>query len=155
MGLEIERKFLVDEEAWRQLGAQGLLHRQGYLNTSPERTVRVRIAGDRGFLTVKGLVIGASRPEFEYQIPHDEALALLEICEKPLVEKYRHEIEDGAVTWEVDEFLGFNQGLILAEVELQSEDQVFSKPSWVTEEVTQDRRYYNANLVENPFSNWK
>jgi adenylate cyclase len=154
MGIEIERKFLVDVDAWRLLKTKGQFYCQGYLSRSPERTVRVRIAGNKGFLTVKGLVAGASRAEFEYEIPVDEATALLAICEKPLIEKNRHEIDGGKVTWEVDEFLGENQGLILAEVELYSEDQLFMKPTWIAEEVTHDRRYYNANLVAYPYCSW-
>jgi adenylate cyclase len=154
VGIEIERKFLVDADTWRLLESEGSFYCQGYLSTSPQRTVRVRVADEKGFLTVKGLVTGATRAEYEYEIPIDEAQALLKICQKPLIEKKRHIIDGGEVTWEVDEFLGENQGLILAEVELRNENQEFMKPSWLAGEVTHDRRYYNANLVAYPYGSW-
>jgi len=153
MGKEIERKFLVVGEAWRKL-AKGTLYRQGYLSTVKERTVRVRTIDDQGFLTVKGITVGATRLEFEYPIPVEDAQKLLEICEQPLVEKYRYKISHAGLIWEVDEFLGVNQGLIVAEVELKSENQVFEKPEWVGAEVTQDPRYFNANLIKLPFTKW-
>lgn len=153
MGTEIERKFLVEEGAWRQ--APATRYRQGYLSTVKERTVRVRTIGDQGYLTIKGLSVGASRLEFEYPIPVDDANQLLsELCERPLIEKDRHKLDHAGLTWEVDEFFGENQGLILAEVELASEDQPFARPDWVTEEVTEDPRYFNANLIANPYSRW-
>lgn len=153
MAKEIERKFLVVGEAWRKL-AQGTLYRQGYLSTVKERTVRVRTIDDQGFLTVKGITVGATRLEFEYPIPVADAHKMLEICEQPLVEKYRYKIAHAGLIWEVDEFLGVNQGLIVAEVELTSESQVFEKPDWVGAEVTQDPRYFNANLIKHPFTKW-
>ena len=152
MGTEIERKFKVKEGDWcKQKAAK---YRQGYLSTVKERTVRVRTVEDKGYLTIKGIAIGASRMEFEYEIPRQDADALLEICEKPLIEKNRYKIMHGGFVWEVDEFFGENQGLIVAEIELENEDQYFSKPDWVGKEVTGDSRYFNANLIKNPYSKW-
>ena len=154
MGTEIERKFLVKEGAWRE--ASATRYRQGYLSTVKERTVRVRTISDKGYLTIKGITVGASRAEFEYEIPVADAEEMLDtLCEKPLIEKNRYKVVDGALTWEVDEFFGENAGLIIAEIELQSENQSFDKPEWVTEEVTADPRYYNANLINNPYTRWK
>jgi len=153
MGKEIERKFLVKGDAWRAL-AKGVGYRQGYLSTVKERTVRVRTMGDKGYLTIKGVTIGASRLEFEYEIPIADANPLLEMCEQPLVEKARYKIPQGAFTWEIDEFAGVNQGLIVAEIELPSEDQEFSRPEWIGAEVTGDPRYFNSNLIAHPFTKW-
>jgi CYTH domain-containing protein len=152
MAKEIERKFLVKEGAWRS--EKGTLYRQGYLNSVKERVVRVRTIDDKGYLTIKGLTVGASRLEFEYEIPRQDADRLLEICEKPLIEKTRFKVVEGGFVWEIDEFLGKNKGLIVAEVELESEDQYFSRPDWVLEEVTGDPRYFNSNLIKNPYSMW-
>ena len=152
MAKEIERKFLLKEYPWPNKTA--IRYRQGYLNSSKERTVRVRTIGDKGFLTVKGITVEASRLEFEYEIPFQDANKLLEICEKSLIEKNRYKVEEGGLVWEIDEFLGENQGLIIAELELESEDQEFEKPDWVGEEVTGDPRYYNANLIKNPYTKW-
>lgn len=153
MGTEIERKFLVKEGPWREAAAE--TYRQGYLSTVKERTVRVRTINDKGYLTVKGVSVGASRLEFEYEIPVADAEQLLDnLCEKPLIEKQRYKLDHGGLTWEIDVFFGDNEGLIVAEVELQSEDQVFERPDWVVDEVTSDPRYYNANLISNPYSNW-
>jgi len=153
MALEIERKFLVEEGAWRNV--QGTKYRQGYLNSAKERTVRVRIIDDKGYLTVKGISRGAVRVEYEYEIPGADAEAMLDdLCEKPLIEKIRSKIEHKGMVWEVDEFLGENQGLLVAEVELESEDQPFVKPEWVGEEVTGDPKYFNANLIHHPYSKW-
>jgi CYTH domain-containing protein len=153
MGKEIERKFLVRQGEWPK--NEGVTYRQGYLSTVKERTVRVRIAGDAAFLTVKGISKGATRAEFEYDIPVSDAEEMLDhLCEQPLIEKRRYEIEHGGLTWEVDEFFGNNEGLVLAEVELESEDQQFERPPWVGEEVTDDPRYFNANLVEHPYRDW-
>ena len=155
MGREIERKFLLRDEEWRVL-AKGELYRQGYLAISPVCSVRVRLAGQRGFLGVKGAGNGPVHEEYEYPIPLAEAEALLErMAEKPLIEKVRYKIPFGGLIWEVDEFLGDNAGLILAEVELESETQKISKPSWIGDEVTGDARYFNASLVRYPFSQWK
>ena len=154
MAKEIERKFLVAGEDWRVM-AQGTRYRQGYLSTVKERTVRVRTIDDKGFLTVKGVSLGATRSEYEYEIPAADADEMLDdLCEKPIIEKNRYKIPIGDVTWEVDEFLGVNDGLIVAEVELLSEDQSFPKPDWIGDEVTGDPKYFNANLIARPFSTW-
>ena len=152
MAKEIERKFLVKEGTWRE--AKGTTYRQGYLNSAKERIVRVRTIKDKGYLTIKGITVGASRMEFEYEIPGRDADKLLDICEKPLIEKTRYKVEEGGFVWEIDEFIGVNQGLIVAEVELESEDQRFPKPHWVGEEVTGDPRYFNSNLINNPYTKW-
>jgi adenylate cyclase len=155
VGVEIERKFLLQGDAWRALG-QPVLLRQGYLSSDPARTVRVRIEGDTGTLTIKGKNAGATRGEWEYPVPVDEAAELLDtLCQRPLVEKYRRRIVHGKHTWEVDEFLGENAGLVVAEIELASEDEAFDKPGWIGEEVTGDARYYNSSLVRTPYSLWK
>ena len=154
MAKEIERKFLVNGDAWRAL-AKGTTYRQGYLNSAKERTVRVRIADGRAFLTIKGITVGATRSEYEYEIPLDDGKAMLDtLAEKPLIEKMRYKIPVGNVTWEIDEFLGENVGLIIAEVELKGADQTFDKPVWLGDEVTSDPRYFNANLIKNPFTRW-
>lgn len=154
MGVEIERKFLLQGEAWRGLGQRVLL-RQGYLSSARERVVRVRIEGEQAMLTIKGANVGVARGEWEYPIPLADAVELLDgLCEQPLIEKVRHRIEHAGMVWEVDEFLGANAGLIVAEIELASEDQPFEKPEWIGAEVSGDARYYNANLIRHPFSQW-
>ena len=154
MGIEIERKFLLRGDAWRALG-QPVLLRQGYLSSVAERVVRVRIEGNLAMLTIKGRSVGAARGEWEYPIPLADAGQFLErLCEQPVIEKYRRRIVFDGMTWEVDEFLGANAGLVLAEIELEAEDQAFSTPDWIGAEVTDDARYYNANLIRHPFSNW-
>ena len=154
MGKEIARTFLVDGDVWRSLG-HGTRYRQGYLSTVKERTVRVRTIADKGYLTVKGVSEGIARSEFEYEIPIDDANALLDqLCERPLIEKDRYKIPLGNHVWEVDEFFGENAGLIMAEVELESEDQAFDTPNWIGREVSDDPRYFNANLITNPYRNW-
>ncbi len=154
MGIEIERKFLLVGEAWKKL-APGIRYRQGYLSTTKESTVRVRTIEDTGYLTVKGESKGATRSEFEYEIPVEDANAMLDqLCAKPLIEKNRYKIEYEGFTWEVDEFFGENQGLVVAEVELESEDQVYAKPEWVGTEVTEDQRYFNSNLAKHPYCRW-
>lgn len=154
MGTEIEKKFLLNGDAWRKL-AKGTFYRQGYLNSQKERTVRVRTIDETGFLTIKGINVGASRMEYEYEIPMEDAKILLEeLCEKPIIEKFRYKIKFAGFIWEVDEFLGENEGLLIAEIELESEDQQFEKPKWVGEEVGSDSRYFNSNLIKNPFSSW-
>jgi len=154
MGREIERKFLVRGDSWRKI-AHGSLYRQGYLSTLKEKVVRVRVADDKGFLTIKGITEGFSRLEFEYEIPFKDANTMLDtLCERPLIEKYRYRVEHEGMIWEIDVFLGDNEGLVLAEVELESETQQFALPDWIGEEVSEDPRYYNANLVKNPFRQW-
>ena len=152
MGIEIERKFLVVGDAWR--AAPAVFYSQGYLNRDKARTVRVRIAGEEAFLTIKGASVGASRAEFEYPIPVWDARELLAMCEQPLIEKNRRKILHDGFVWEVDEFLGENRGLVVAEIELPAEDAVFTQPDWVGEEVTSDARYFNSNLSATPFSRW-
>jgi CYTH domain-containing protein len=153
MSLEIERKFLLEGEGWRGL-APGQLYRQGYLSTVAERTVRVRIAGEKAMLTIKGKTVGVSRLELEYPIPLADAEHLLAICEQPLIEKTRYRIKHAEMIWEVDEFFGSNKGLLLAEIELSSEDQPFESPPWIGQEISGDPRYYNANLIAHPFTDW-
>ena len=153
MGLEIERKFLVRGNDWRQ--NESATYRQGYLNIDEQRTVRIREDGSHAYLTVKGHVEGITRKEFEYRIPLEDALDMLDnLCEHPLIEKRRYKLEYGGLVWEVDEFFNENQGLTLAEVELVSEDQQIERPPWLGEEVTDDERYYNSNLVHRPYSHW-
>lgn len=155
MSKEIERKFLVNGNAWRTL-AQGVLYRQGYLCSAKERTVRVRTAGEKGFLTVKGITNGVTRSEFEYEIPFADADKMLSgLAEKPLIEKRRFKIPAGSLVWEIDEFLGENAGLIVAEIELPDEDAPFERPDWLGREVSNDPRYFNSNLVRHPFSQWQ
>jgi adenylate cyclase len=154
MSIEIERKFLVRGDAWKTPG-QGALLRQGYLSSQPDRIVRVRIEGDGAMLTIKGRSVGFTRGEWEYPIPVQDAVELLDrLCEKPLIEKYRYRIDYQGMTWEVDEFLGDNAGLVVAEIELASEDQAFALPGWIGEEVTQDARYFNSSLLKAPYSTW-
>lgn len=153
MGTEIERKFLVEGTDWKSI--EPVYYCQGYLNRDKERTVRVRVAGTKGVLTIKGANEGATRQEFEYEVPLDDAKQMLELCEKPLIEKNRRIIEFGAMNWEVDEFLGENAGLVVAEIELDSESQEFAIPEWVGKEVTEDPRYFNSRLSIHPFSKWE
>jgi adenylate cyclase len=153
MAQEIERKFLVRRDAWRPAGA-GTPFRQGYLSSHADRVVRVRIAGEEAFLTVKGATRGVTRSEFEYAIPVADAAAMLALCERPLIEKDRHVEVHGGKTWEIDVFHGENEGLVVAELELLSEAEPFVKPAWAGDEVSGDSRYANASLVRNPFSRW-
>ena len=154
MGVEIERKFLLSGNGWRNL-AEPVLLRQGYLSLDPDRTVRVRVEGTRGVLTIKGRNQGATRGEWEYDIPLAEANELLDgLCQQPLVEKYRSKIDYKGHVWEVDEFLGVNAGLVLAEIELASEDEAFDKPGWIGADVTGERRYYNSSLITSPYTSW-
>ncbi len=153
MGTEIERKFLVVGDSWRGLGT-GKRYRQGYLSTVKERTVRVRTVGDKGYITVKGITIGAKRAEYEYEVPVGDANEMLELCQRPLVEKTRFRIPYGGLVFELDEFEGDNRGLIVVEVELKSEDQTVKLPEWIGKEVTTDPRYFNANLVAHPYATW-
>jgi adenylate cyclase len=151
---EIERKFLVNSEKFPRTESNVVM-KQGYLSVDPERVVRVRIEGDQAWITIKGRMKGISRPEFEYQVPVGDAENLLLLALNPPVEKIRHRIETEGTCWEVDEFLGTNRGLIIAEVELESESQEFYHPDWLGAEVTADRRYYNSWLSVHPFSTWQ
>ena len=154
MPKEIERKFLVIGDGWRD-AAVGTSFRQGFLSTEPERTVRVRVAGAHGFITVKGKTVGATREEFEYEIPLLDAQRMLDgLCKRPLIEKVRHTLTIGRHVWEVDVFEGENAGLRVAEVELESEEEAFEEPDWAGEEVTDDPRYFNSNLVAAPYGTW-
>ncbi len=154
MPTEIERKFLVKGEKWRSL-ATGNLYRQGYLSTKKGCSVRVRLVGDQGYLTIKGLIQGFSRPEYEYPIPAKDAQEMLDtLCEPPLIEKTRYKIELAGLIWEVDEFAGENQGLIVAEVELPDENYSLELPDWIGQEVSDQPRYFNSNLVQHPYSQW-
>lgn len=151
---EIERKFLVTGTSWRRTAEEREVC-QGYLTLDKERTVRVRLAAGKGTITIKGSSQGIARPEFEYAIPSEDARTLLhELCLKPLIEKTRCRVPSGDLVWEVDVFKGENEGLIVAEVELASEDQEVELPDWIGEEVTGDPRYFNARLVAEPYSTW-
>ncbi len=154
--IEIERKFLVKSTAFKAVAFAENRISQGYISTIPERTVRVRIKGEKGYLTIKGIgsTSGLSRYEWEKEIPLDEALQLLNLCEKGKIEKIRFEIKVGNHIFEVDEFYGENDGLIIAEIELESETEDFEKPEWLAHEVTNDERYYNAYLSNNPYKEW-
>jgi adenylate cyclase len=157
MGKEIEKKFLVKSDAFKQHAKKSTRITQGYISSVPERTVRVRIKGDKGYITIKGIgnESGASRFEWEKEIPVEEVKELLKICEPGIIDKTRYLVEVGNHTFEVDEFYGDNEGLVIAEVELQDENEDFEKPDWLGEEVTGDVRYYNSMLMKNPYKNWK
>lgn len=155
MAIEIERKFLVADNGWRTAVSRTRRIRQGYLSNNGVSSVRVRCAGDdRAFLTIKSAEQGARRQEFEYAIPVADAELLLGLCEGNIVEKLRHDVPHGGLTWEVDEFLGANQGLVVAEVELDRVDQAIDRPAWLGSEVTSEQRYYNAGLARRPFNSW-
>lgn len=156
MGIEIERKFLVNKEKWSRVPKEKQsLYRQGYIVSDPEKTIRVRLTDKEAFLTIKGLTVGASRPEFEYSIPVDEARQLLDGFCDSVVSKIRYFIthHDNKL-WEVDEFLGDNEGLMVAEIELSNEKESFSLPDWVGREVTGEKQYSNSNLAKHPYKNW-
>lgn len=155
MGTEIERKFLVRDEGWRHEAA-GVRCRQGYLCPGSGVTVRVRVMGEQGWLTIKGAGQGISRREYEYPIPVAEAEEMLEsLCKQPIIDKKRYTLAYQGMEWVVDEFFGANEGLVMAEVELEREDQHFLRPAWVGREVTGDPRFFNAALVNNPYKRWK
>lgn len=155
MAKEIERKYRLKNNNWKSQVKTSHTIKQGYLNLEPTRTVRVRIIDNKALLTIKGKNIKTTRLEFEYQIPIDDALQLLQLCEKPLLEKTRHEVHLDNLIWEIDEFEGDNQGLTIAEVELQNENQKINLPPWIDQEVSHDPRYYNSNLIKKPYKNWK
>ncbi|MBF0230522.1 MAG: CYTH domain-containing protein [Desulfamplus sp.] len=165
MAIEIERKFLVSDNSWQTSDVKGRQIKQGYLKNSPESVVRIRVAGEKGFITVKGNINNnqiqnqknhtLSRLEFEYEIPLQDAREMLGLCEKPLVEKIRYNINFMGFDWSIDYFEGDNYGLIVAEIELETEFQIFEKPPWVCKEVSDDPRYLNSNLIKNPFKNWQ
>lgn len=154
MAVETERKFLVSGDAWRSLG-EPVPYAQGYLARGDGVTVRIRIAGEKAFFTVKGPVVGISRPEFEYPVPLGDAREMIKLCKDPVIEKTRTRIPHGAHVWEVDEFGGQNRGLIIAEVELSSPDENVTLPPWIDAEVTGDPRYFNSNLAVHPYRDWQ
>jgi adenylate cyclase len=155
LGVEIERKFRLTNDAWRPQVRERQLLRQGYLANTRLASVRVRVAGDAGWLSVKSMTRGLSRAEYEFGIPLADAQEMLErLCEGPLIEKWRHIVEYQGHTWEIDEFLGANAGLVVAELELEAEDAPFAHPPWLGAEVTHDERYYNMHLVTRPFRHW-
>jgi len=155
MAKEIERKFLVTSSEYRDL-AEPIVFRQGYISRVPGKIVRVRMAGEQGFITIKGISSGYERDEFEYEIPTSDAAQILEkFCEKPLIEKTRRTITHDSKIWIVDEFEGENEGLVVAEIELKSTDETFEKPDWLGCEVTSNPRYYNSHLVVNPYKDWR
>ena len=153
MAVEIERKFLIRDERWRsEVAAQQVL-KQGYLNDDPARSVRVRVAGEQAFLTIKGKGRGISRSEFEYAIPLADAESLLGLCPS-LIEKTRYRVPQGKLVWEIDVFEGNNAGLVVAEIELPAEDAAFEQPDWLGPEVSGDNRYYNSQLSLHPYTQW-
>ena len=154
MGIEIERKFLVKNDTYKTL-AEGVLYYQGFLCAARERVVRVRLVDNEALLTIKGLLQGSARTEFEYRIPTEDAKFMLEnLCEKPIIKKYRYKIKHEGFSWEVDEFCEENEGLVIAEIELDHIDQEFEIPKWIDKEVTGIEKYYNASLIINPYKNW-
>ena len=156
MPLEIERKFLLKSAAWKAHADEGTQYSQGYLVGSKDASVRVRIQGERAFINIKSATIGITRQEFEYEIPLVEASEMLEtLCEKPLITKVRYLIKNDNHVWEIDVFSGENEGLVVAEIELKDKDERFTRPSWLGEEVSDDKRYYNVCLVKHPYQDWK
>ena len=156
MAQEIERKFLVKSDAFKSEAFKEMRITQGYLSSVPERTVRVRVKGDKGFITIKGIgnESGASRFEWEKELPISEVNDLLKLAEPGIIDKTRFNVKSGDHTFEVDEFYGENEGLVVAEVELEAEDEAFEKPEWLGEEVTGDVKYFNSMLMKNPYKNW-
>lgn len=155
MAMEIERKFLVGDDSWRAGAGEGIHYRQGYLSNDESCSIRVRVAGKRAWLGIKSATAGVSRREYEYPIPWEDAEAILgDLCSGPLIEKTRYRLTVGAHTWEIDVFEGDNEGLVVAEIELSREDEVFGRPTWLGPEVSDDPRYYNACLAERPYRTW-
>jgi adenylate cyclase len=154
MALEIERKFLVENEEWKNQISESFEIAQGYLNSAIDRNVRVRIKGESAFLTIKGKTTSLTRTEFEYEIPLEDGLQLIELCEKPIIKKTRHIILQDQHTWELDVFELENEGLIVAEIELNSEEEKFTAPTWLGKEVSDDTRYFNSALIKLPFNKW-
>ena len=155
MPIEIERKFLMANDDWRQHVSASHRIRQGYMGEIDKASVRIRVQGDKANINIKSATLEMRRMEYEYAIPLDEALEMLEtLCKQPQVDKTRYLVEQGKHTWEIDEFYGDNAGLIVAEIELSDEAEVFDKPAWIGEEVTQDPRYYNVNLINHPYKQW-
>lgn len=156
MATEIERKFLVKDDSWRREASDAVVMRQGYISEGERASIRVRVQGDQAFLNIKSATLGVWRREYDYPIPLGDAEEILDhLCEGPLIEKTRYHVEHAGHTWEVDVFEGDNAGLVVAEIELGSEDEVFEKPAWAGEEVSHDPRYYNVCLVKHPYKEWK
>ncbi len=155
MAKEIERKFLIKNENWKTLVKSQIQIKQGYLNDDPNRAVRIRIKDQKGIITIKGKTTGFSRLEFEYEIPYPDALALLKLCNQPIIEKTRYHVFENDLLWEIDIFEGDNKGLQIVEVELDAEDQKVQTPEWVGQEVTDDSKYYNLSLMTFPYTQWK
>ncbi len=156
MGAEIERKYLVNKEIWDNTVKDDKHSiRQGYILNNPDKTIRIRLFDEKGYITIKGLSTGASRPEFEYQIPEEDAKELLDKFCTSLISKIRDKISYKGKLWEVDEFLEDNAGLIVAEIELSDEQETFDLPNWITKEVTGEEKYYNSNLLIHPYKDWK
>ncbi|GAB6141345.1 CYTH domain-containing protein [Methylosoma difficile] len=156
MAIEVEHKFLLANDAWREHVSQSVRYRQGYLSALPTTSIRVRTSQDQAWLNIKSAVIGTQRHEYEYEIPLQDADEMISnLCQRPLIEKIRHFVEHGGHLWEIDEFEGDNAGLIVAEIELSEEGEVFQRPEWLGQEVTEDLRYYNNNLVRYPYSQWR
>jgi adenylate cyclase len=152
---EIERKFLVRDDSWRAQAGAGKPYRQGYLESGTAASVRVRVAGDRGSLNIKGATLSVTRTEYEYEIPVQDAEEMLAtLCVRPIIAKRRHFVDFAGHTWEIDVFEGENEGLIIAEIELERADEPFERPPWVGEEVSDDPRYYNVSLVRHPYKDW-
>lgn len=154
MAEEIERKFLVQSPEWKKHIEKELKIIQGYLSTDKSRSVRIRLKGEVALLTIKGKSVGASRQEFEYEIPYEDATSLLELCTASIIKKTRYYYTHEELTWEIDVFEGDNDGLILAEIELDHINQSFSLPEWVGKEVTEDKRYFNSSLALKPYKDW-
>ena len=155
MAVEIEKKFLLANDNWRDKVEKSVKFCQGYLVGSKKASVRVRIEADKSNINIKGATLGIRRQEFEYPIPMDDARELLEtLCDAPLIEKTRHYVSIGCHTWEIDEFIGDNAGLIVAEIELSNENEQFEIQDWLGKEVSEDKRYYNSMLIKNPYKNW-
>jgi len=156
MAQEIEHKYLVRKDLWYAIRKPiGIDIRQGYLLSETGKTVRIRTTGTNAFITIKGPSVNAGRAEYEYPIPVSDAEEMLALCTLPVIEKVRYKLEFEGKTWEVDEFFGDNEGLIIAEIELNSREEQYARPAWVGDEVTSDPRYYNAYLAEHPFSHWE
>jgi adenylate cyclase len=155
MPIEIERKFLLADEGWREGVVRSSRIRQGYMGQADKASVRIRIQGASANINIKSATLGMRRQEYEYAIPLDEAEEMLDtLCNRPQIDKTRFIVEYDGHTWEIDEFYGDNQGLLVAEVELGSEDEAFSRPAWLGDEVTEDPRYYNVNLIRHPYKDW-
>ncbi len=155
MAIEIEHKFLLSSDDWRKYVSHSVKYRQGYLSSQATSSIRIRISNDEAWLNIKSATVGTHRHEYEYPIPMADASEILKnLCRKPLIEKTRHFVTENNHLWEIDEFEGDNQGLIVAEIELDTIGQSFSKPLWLGREVTDDLRYYNNNLASHPYSEW-